>query len=77
MTMYFMTMNISHTIRVLLCSSLMHSIYQAMAGLTLTLQVSQLTSGGHKEMSSILADYSTLVYEPKCAGFGGGWVLAN
>jgi hypothetical protein len=28
--------------------------------------------GGHKEMSSILATNSGLVYEPKCGGRGGG-----
>jgi hypothetical protein len=34
-----------------------------------------LLPGGHKEMSSILADqYSALVYEPKCGGWGGGGV---
>jgi hypothetical protein len=35
--------------------------------------------GGHKEMSSILATNSALVYEPKCGERGGGevWGLSQ
>ncbi len=35
----------------------------------------ELKAGGHKAMSSILADHvtnSSFIYEPKCAAWGGG-----
>ncbi len=36
------------------------------------IQIHTDNAGGHKEKSSILATNTTLVYEPKCGGGGGG-----
>jgi hypothetical protein len=41
--------------------------------LAIRYHISSTSTGGHTEMSSILADqYSALVYEPKCGGMVGG-----